>query len=324
MANYIKNQDESAEKRSIKGLGLGLQTGAHKRSLEKRSTEKRSFGMEEGPQNRVVYDLPDSNLDWLPSKRDSSKSNSHRIQKRSLMDENTGKYMEMPVRIRKRILEPPILLKRVTPLWAHSSPSLFETPNSNRQESKRANLAANPADISSFGFDNGFRYLKRAVHSSPLYVRTRKSQGMTPAIARDYYETMYGGGMPMKRVVQMMPSSMVKRYIPQNIQANIQDLPPQMQKFLMQFNSELENQASGRSRNGPLVKSGAIKSFKRSNSLIPNAMGARVTVMKPQQIRMVQRVPERVGKGDMIEVVPDTQNKRVVLLDNGSELFNPM
>ena len=35
MANFIKNQGGSAEKRSIKGLGLGLQTNAHKRSFDK-------------------------------------------------------------------------------------------------------------------------------------------------------------------------------------------------------------------------------------------------------------------------------------------------
>lgn len=42
MANYIKSQADSAEKRSIQGSGLGLQTNAHKRSF---------FEKQNGPKN---------------------------------------------------------------------------------------------------------------------------------------------------------------------------------------------------------------------------------------------------------------------------------
>ena len=83
-------------------------------------------------------------------------------------------------------------------------------------------------------------------------------------------------------------------------------VPPQMRQFLVHFNRELEQQATGRSKNQVLVKSGATKAFKRSE--LPG--------------RMLKRVPENGGEDAIIEVVPDTQSTRLMLLENGG--FNAM
>ena len=150
--------------------------------------------------------------------------------------------------------------------------------------------------------------------------------------SQNYYNTYWqaSGIPPIQPLVKRVYIPVKRYYVPKNIQANLNTLPPQMREFVMQFNRELEQQAKGNSKNNQLIKTGAVKAYKKKRATKTEDTGKVEITDLPENVAFARQNMMPISElGDLnseqaiIEVIPESL-KRFMVVDNSNGLFRAL